>query len=157
MPVVPYTRQVGQRATPNVRLDPNAANETFRTTQPLNLSPVTRLVAEIDEDQRRKADQVAVLAADNALSAHETSLLYDKDAGVLTRQGHDALAASADVEKRWTEGASKIRANLKGDQQLAFDRMAANRWQSINASVQRHVSTEGQKLDASVTETALDN
>lgn len=135
---------------PNFR---HTADE-FAPPNPIDLAPVTRELAGVFERERQKANQVAILDADNQLS--ETQIELQSEA--FKRQGKDALEALPKTAEQWKERASAIESSLSNDdQKLAFRRLATGRWESLHETVARHTDSEMQKYDASTTDAAIQN
>lgn len=155
MPSVPRRDQsVGTAPLPGVRVPVGAPEAAFGVPGAAapDLSPITRQVAEFAAREREKADQLAVLDADNQLATLQTDLLTEAS----TRKGKDALGATEEVHSRWEEGIGSLEKNLTNDRQrMAFRRAAGSRFQSLYASVERHASAEVERYDADVTETAI--
>lgn len=107
---------------------------------------------DIFAEQKRKADQVATLAADNLAAAAETEIQVN------TRQmrGRDSLNAPGYAEKTWKDRTDEIKKTLSNDTQRAsFDRIIGNRYESLNKTVQVHVGDEMRKYDESETEAGI--
>lgn len=106
------------------------------------------------EEHAQKADQVALLDADNQLSSLSTNL----ETQTLSRHGKDALAAGPEVQDAWTKGASDISNGLTNDRQReAFAARADHHWNLLNETVQKHGAQEFQKYDADNTTAAIQN
>lgn len=160
MPVVP--RYGGPRASeaplPNARVQTGAPAAAFGVPAAIDLTGVQREFAQIVQEERDKADQLAVLDADAELSAIETELLYSPETGALQRRGKDALGAPEEVTEAWQKRTGEIGARLTTDRQrLAFQRMVANRGAAIDRTLQRHVATEIERYDTETTEAYLEN
>ena len=123
-----------------------------------DISGLTRAVSEIVRREREKADQVAILEADNRLAEIETSLLYDEKAGALTLRGKNAQGAPEAVAAEWEKRVSEVEKGLTTErQQLAFQQRRQSRWASINGTVQRHVASEALAYDNETANAALAN
>lgn len=108
--------------------------------------------------EKQRADQIAVLDADNQLTEQETTLLHDPARGALTRQGKDAVGivdpTLADFDRR----ASEIAGTLSNrTQQDAFQRLRQSRRQSVHEQVVRHAGSEQLKYDTATTEQFIAN
>lgn len=160
MPTVPRLDQTpaGTAALPGVRVSTGAPAAAFGQPQSIDLGGVGRAAAEIIERERQKADQVAVLDADNKLAELETSLLYDPKAGALNRKGKNAFGAPEEVEGEWRKRVGEIEKGLSTErQQMAFQARVGARWQSVNQTLQRHVSGEIAAYDNETANAALAN
>lgn len=151
MPRVPVLQQqVSTAPLPGARLSPDAPAAAFQPPAPLELSGV----AEIVQRERQKAEQIAVLDADNQLS--EVGLQLQTDA--LKRRGKDALGATGAVAEQWQQRASAIELGLGSESaKLAFRQRAMARWGTLHETVERHAANEAEKYDEQTTNAALVN
>lgn len=149
MPTVPrrQTGYVPRSPTPTVQ-----PGNAFQPVEPVNIGPAAQQIASIVEKHRQRADEVAILEADNKLAELSTSL----ETAALQRRGKDALDAGADVADQWKQAVSDVESSLTNDTQRENFRLRASRhWQSLNSSVQRHGASEFQKYDAEQTDVGL--
>lgn len=156
MPNVPRRDRVAATAPlPGVRVSPDAPAAAFRPVEPIDISGVTRAIADFAAREREKADQLALLDADNRLAKLHTDLELE----ARQRRGKDALSATADIEAKWQEGVGVIEKELGNNDRVrfAFHNRAGNRWQSLYANVERHAAVETERYDNEVTDTALKN
>jgi hypothetical protein len=153
MPTVP--RRVQTTALPAVRISPSAPAEAFQSTTRLpDLSRATGVAAQLLDEERDRADQVALLDADNQLSELGTQLQTE----TLAMRGRDAMGARQRAQEGWTKGASEIENGLASDRQkLAFKRRAQARWSALHETVERHSANEAQQYDVQQTTSALQN
>ena len=108
--------------------------------------------------ERQRADEVALLEAENRLSACEQQRLYDPAAGALTRKGKDALPLPEAVGAEFHALAGEIAAGLSTDRQrAAFARVRAQRGDSLQLTLRRHTFTEMQQYEATELRAYLDN
>jgi hypothetical protein len=114
----------------------------FEPPQPIDISPVTRLVSRIVEEEQAKADTTALIGADGQLASLHNSLLYDPENGALAKRGFDAGPASKSAMEAWQKGVSDISGTLSPNQQIAFQRVAAQRTQDLDNTLARHAATE---------------
>lgn len=165
MPQVPRVREqsVALRPVSGVRVSTDAPLEAFgggaavagveRATQ-----GVVGVFDKIVQDEKRRADQVSVLEADQKLSALETRLLHDPEAGALNKRGKDAFGLPETVMGDFGKGVEEIEAELgNDDQRMAFRRMVVQRQSDIDRNLQRHVSGEMRRHDDQTTESYLAN
>jgi hypothetical protein len=160
MPTVPRIGQpIDTAPLPNARVSTGAPAAAFGgAAKSIDVGGLGRHIAGIIEDEQQKADQVAVLDADNKLASLESSLLYDQKTGVLNRRGQAAFTAPEDVDNEWKKQIGEIEKGLTTDRQLlAFRGRAQSRYQSIFSEVQRHVAGERQQYDTDTTTAALAN
>ena len=100
---------------------------------------------QITERERNKANQTALLEADNQLAEWENSYLHG-DQGVLRLKGKAAMDAPKATREAFDKRAGEIEAGLSNDEQrAAFARARSQRYQAIDLQVQRHT---GQQVDA---------
>jgi hypothetical protein len=122
------------------------------------LSGAERVVRDIWDREQQKANQVAVLDADNQLADLSTKLLYDREAGILQARGKNALEASSKLPDKWQQGVSTIEQSLTNDaQRLAFRRMAVSRFDDVNTTTERHVDQELHAYDEQTTQAGVAN
>lgn len=150
MPTVPRrsTGYVPTSPLPNERVPSGA----FQEAPPVDLSPVTRTIARIAEEEKGKQDELAILDADNKLGALQTDLTVH----ATQYRGKDALGALPDVTDQWRKQADEIRNGLANDdQRLKFEARAAGRFQSLRASVVEHTAGEMKRYDDDTTSSGL--
>lgn len=111
--------------------------------------PLQALGLTMLQDEREKADQTALLKAQNQLAAWKTQALYDPANGAFTKKGEAALPLPEDVQAGFTKASSDIAAGLSTPKQrLAWDRISSQEWQGIDLQVRRHVFSEMQDYQA---------
>lgn len=159
MPVVPrYSGGVERNALQTPRKSNNAPRDAFGVPTPNIAGEAIQNLQQIVVEHKKKADQVAVMEAENGLAALESRLLYDAKDGALTRRGKDAFELPEKVTEAWQAGTSELEAKLtSNEQRLAFANAKAQRSISLNEAVQRHVSKELQAHDDETTQAFLDN
>lgn len=148
MPKVPvYDSQIRSQAAPDVRIDANTYVDSFQSPLKGALDQAPKYFSAYEE-QKRKADQIALTEADAKLSKLETDLLYDKDVGVTNLQGKSAFDAPKIVAEGYNKGAKEIEDSLSNDEQkIAFQKLQLDRGVSIDRTVQKHVGNEIIKYD----------
>lgn len=155
---VPVYQQQVQRAPIrggqiNAQMSPDGAGAAMGGA----LSQAGGQIAQIAQQERQKADQLAVLEADNQLAEFETNRLYDPENGALNRRGRDAFGLPDEVMEEYEKTASQIEGNLSSDRQRqAFQRAKQQRANSINLTIQRHVSRQMQEHDDQTTNSSLE-
>jgi hypothetical protein len=164
MSIVPQYRgnQVQSQALPGVRINQDAPIEAFGGGKANQAAGAVRelggVVEQIAVEEKKKADQLAVLDADQKLSALETRLLHDPQNGALNKRGKDAFGLPDTVLPEFQKQAEEIGKGLSGDsQKLAFQQRLVQRQGFIDSTVQRHVSEQVQKFDDTTTESYLAN
>mgnify|MGYP001575296451 CR=1 FL=1 len=108
--------------------------------------------------EQRRADDVAMMEADNRLSKWENERLYDPRAGALTLQGRDAMGLPEAVGADFEKYAGEIEGTLGSPRQkAAFARLRANRSAQLDLTLRRHVFGEMQKFEATELKALVDN
>lgn len=157
MPVVPRSpeTQVSPSPVPGVRVPtPPAGMFDYGS----GLRQVAGAAAEIYQAEKRRADQVAVLDADNQLDTSKTTLLHDPKSGALTRRGKDALGIVDPTLDAFDRQAGTLQSGLTNpNQRMAFDRLRQAKRQAIFETLTRHAGAEQFKFDTQVTESSIAN
>lgn len=159
MPRVPvYEQKVAPAALPGVRLGATTSPRTFGADIGAGLANVGDAVNKVYLEEKKKADQIAVLDADRAIVEFETSSLYDPKAGALTKRGRDAFGLPDTLLGAYDAKVAEIEKGLTNDEQrLAFKRSAISRRLDFDRTLQRHVASEIRKYDDQATESYLAN
>lgn len=164
MPTVPQrTSTVEDKGLPSITQSATASEETFGGPAAARVTRAAQGLAEtvfkIADEEKRKADQLAILEADKELSALETMLQYDPQNGAMNKSGKDAFALPDTVKAEWEKGAAEIeKKSIKNEsQRSAYRNMVVQRWKSVDGNVQRHVSGEIKKYDSETTEAYITN
>lgn len=114
---------------------------------------VGALAAKQIEDERQKNDDLASLAAQNALAKASA----DITTRALAVQGKDALTLPDTTTKEFTDAADRIGATLVNDRQReAFAKVRGQHDVNLYATVGRHISQEMQSYRASELQSAVD-
>lgn len=159
MPTVPGQRlpSVGPDALPGVLVGTSAPIEVFgggEANRRIGLAPLAEEARSIFEEEKKKADQTAVLKAAAAASALETRLKV----AARQRLGEDAFKAPDDVSAEWAKATGEIEQGLTNDtQRMAFEQVKASHWRELDDAVQTHVADQRVKLNAQVTDAYLAN
>lgn len=150
MPRIPtLQQQVGTAPLPGVRLSPDAPSAAFQPPAPTDLSGA----ADFFQREKAKADQLAVLDADNQLS----ELSLELQSAALQRRGKDALGASQDIAEQWQQRSAVIEGTLRGVQRDAYRQRESARWASLHETVERHAAGEARTFDDQTTTAAITN
>lgn len=159
MPTVPrYTGGAERTALQTPRRSNNAPSSAFGVQQPNILEGAAQNLTQMVEVHKQKADQVAVLDAENGLAALESKILYDAKDGVLNRRGTAAFDAPERATEEWQAGVSELEAKLSNTRQRqAFANAKAQREVSLHTAVQQHVSSQLREHDTEVTQSFLTN
>lgn len=165
MPVVPrYSEpQVREQGLPGVRITPSAPIEAFGGGDAVAgvfkaAQGAGDVMQKYAAEEKKKADQLAVLDADKKLSEMETRLLYDPQMGALNKKGRDSFGLPDQVMGEFGKGVQEIEKSLNNDEQrMQFRRSAISRQVDIDRQIQKHVSGEIRQYDSTVTESYLAN
>lgn len=113
---------------------------------------------QIVEEEYRRADEAALLEAENKLASWEHARLYDPERGALAVHGKDSFGLPETVAGEYAEVTSEIEGALTTPRQKeAFARIKAQRGQSIDLALRRHVFTEMERHEASELKAFIDN
>ncbi len=106
MPIVPRypVPQVETAPLPAARVSADAPAAAFGVPAAPDLSGVQRVFAQIVEEERQKADQLAVLDADNQLAQLGTDL----ETRALSRRGKEAFGALGETADEWQRRTAEI-------------------------------------------------
>lgn len=122
------------------------------------LQKVTGIVAEIYQDQKRQADEVASLEAINRGWDATNSLVYDPANGALRRENKDAIGITdrtlAAFDKVWSEIEFTAKNNA---QRLAVRRAREAKRYETSLLLMRYEADQRDRLDKTETEKALAN
>lgn len=131
---------------------------TFGLASARGIQALGRASFEIYQDEKRKADEIAVLDANRELVEFETDLLYNPETGLLNKRGRDAFQASEATLQQFTDKIGEIETRLGNDEQkLAFRRSSSSRQVNMDRTVQRHVAKERTEFDKTVTDNFIAN
>ncbi len=136
-------RQVAQQPLSGQRLGVRATPEGMGAGLASGAQQATGAMLEVYERERGKADELAVMEADQRLAQWEAETVFDEKTGLLRRRGRDALGVPDDAMKSLSKLRSEIERGLVGDRQLvAFTKKANARQQEIQRRLQNHVAGE---------------
>lgn len=159
VPVIPTftTPEIAEQVAPNVKFGSPTSLETFgggaSAAGPEQAAQHALGVSmDLVNDERRKADQIAVTDADTKLNDAKTDAMYNPQSGYYKLKGKDALAAASDTVQDFKDTASDIMDDLSPQQQRMFAMKAANHISSFNAQVQQHAFQQGQEYDTQSTD-----
>jgi hypothetical protein len=157
MPTVPvYNRQVQESGTPNIRVNPSAPIDSFGGGQGLNkIQQASDEVFSIVQNERKKADQLAVLEADAATANLKNKLFYDPKEGAMNKRGKDAFGAVDEYNIKFDEETKKIEEGLNGNQKAAFRQRLIEHKGDLNNQLQKHVFAESQEFDKQTSEARI--
>jgi hypothetical protein len=175
MPVVRTygTRRVGTAALPGVRrtaaeteLSRGAGLERARAETAQTLGAVGGAVARqaggifarLQAEEVQRADETALLEAENRLATWENQRLYDPQTGALAVKGKAAMPLPEEVGAEFEQVSGDIAASLSTDRQRrAFARQRANRAVALDSTLRRHVFGEIQTYEAGELKAFVEN
>lgn len=108
------------------------------------------------QQEQDRADEVALLEAENRMAAWENKRLYDPKSGAYVQRGKNALGLPEAIAQEFGEQAGAIEQGLTTDRQRdAFAKLRAQRGTNLDLGIRRHVfqqmqTWEGEELQASV-------
>lgn len=164
-------RRVGTAALPGVRrtaaetaLSTGAGVERERGRTAQAFSSLAGQVADVAIDTRgqlieqetRRADEVALLDAENRISTWEQQRLYDPEAGAFAQRGKNAMGLPETIAQEYSDLTGEVEASLGTDRQReAFAKLRQRRGLDLDLSIRRHVFTqmqayEGEELNAAI-------
>jgi hypothetical protein len=104
--------------------------------------------AELQQKERDRADNVAILNASTELTKWENERLYNPNGGALTVKGKDAFPLPEMINGEFDTKAGEIEAGLGTDRQRQeFARVKASRAVNLDATIRRHVFGEMQHYE----------
>lgn len=116
------------------------------------------VVGQIAQAERQRADEVALMDAENKLSAWERRRLYDPQGGALATKGRDSFGLPETVAGEFEQVAGEIEKGLGTDRQRrAFARVKGNRSAQVDLTLRRHVLGEMQAYEAGELKAFVDN
>ena len=112
----------------------------------------------LQEEERRRANDLAVLGAENRLAEWERTRLYDPKQGALTLKGKDSFELPETIEEEFGKLAGELETGLGNpEQKAAFARVRAQRQNQVSMTVRRHVYGEMQTYRAQELKARVDN
>ncbi|MBP2635058.1 MAG: hypothetical protein H6Q72_965 [Firmicutes bacterium] len=131
-----YERKVGINAPPTVRVDPTSVSANTYGQQVFQ--GMEKAAAGMQEYQD-KQDTANVVAAKNDIQNRMTDLLYNKDSGLMFKEGAQANGLGNTFNTEFDKSANDIRKGLKNSrQQQAFDQYIANYRNGLNVHINTH-------------------
>lgn len=128
------------------------------TARPVDLSSTANLAADIYQQERKQADQIAVMAAAAKLSSLETDTLWNPQTGALNTKGKDAFGVPERVAETWQKGVDDIEGTLTTDEQkLRFRQAAQSHGAAIHEQVTSHVAAQRTQYANEVTTSYVEN
>jgi hypothetical protein len=159
VPVVPKYQEprVQEQGLAGVRISPDVSPEAFGTGRSFDkMEQATQqlggVAQGIAQEEKKKADQIAHIAADGAASKAQTDL----QVSISKMEGRDAAAAPDYAQEQWKKTIQPIRDGLSNDdQKLAFDKSTAARWDEIYKHTQLHVAGQLKAYDDKETDSYI--
>jgi len=110
------------------------------------------------QQEHDRADNVALLAAGNALATWEHQRLYDPETGALQVKGKDAMPLPEAIAADYGRQADAIAAGLTTPRQKqAFAQLRAQRGEALDLTIRRHVFGEMQTYQGQEVNAAVEN
>lgn len=116
----------------------------------------TGALAQTIREERQKANETALLKADNALEAWRRKRLNDPDSGALAVKGEAAMGLPEQVGDEFNKLADDIAAGLNDEQRSAFDKIRSQTFGTIDLEVRRHVFNQMQEFRSSELKAGID-
>lgn len=174
MPVVPrVTRQVQLQELPGVRLTAAETPESLgagvaeaQGQQGQALAGIGAKTAALGEgmyakaieEERKRADDVAILSASSQLAQWENKRIYDPTSGALTVKGQAAFGLPEQVGQEYSDRADEIGATLTTDRQKqTFARIRAERGIDLDGTLRKHTYAEIQQYQGQELQAFVDN
>jgi hypothetical protein len=108
----------------------------------------TAAYTKMADDERQRADEVALLEAENKLSRWEQQRLYDPATGALAVKGKDAMPLPETVGGEFEKVAGEVAAGLNTDRQRqAYEKLKAHHGLNLDLTLRRHVYGEMQQYE----------
>lgn len=117
-------------------------------------------VSQFAQNERRKADEAALLDADTQLQKWQLDTMFNPQSGVYTKKGSNALDVTNQTLDQFEAAQAKIGEGLKTESQRArYNEMVSRRRLSLDADLNRYEFGERQnyydQVDAGQVETAM--
>lgn len=114
--------------------------------------------ARIKDEERRRADDVAILAAQNKLDAWELERLHNPQTGALNVRGQAAFTLPEEIDAEYDRVVGEIGQGLgTPEQRLAFEKLSSNRRGNVRLNIRRHVAGEMRAFEAGELKGTLEN
>ena len=110
---------------------------------------------QIEDKERRKANQLLLQEKDLSLSKTVNSLLYDRETGAMNRLGKDALGAADELNPKFSAAVEKLREGMTVEQAGAFNAAVTSRKKSLDRVLKQHMARQGMIYDEEVTKSSI--
>lgn len=150
----PLIDPIGSIALPSVQLTPQARPDSSAGLIAVGqgVQNVGQDTADIETKMNDQANTAVLLGQQKGLDDWEAQNIYDPQNGALQKRGQNALGVTQTTLGDFDKYAQTQQDNLSNtDQQLAFEKMALSRRQTIERTMETH---EGQQIDALHVDTA---
>lgn len=157
MPTPRYQQRVEEARLPGARVENTSNEEAFgggRSFDRLRqaVGGLGQEIADIARKAKNDADQLAVLNADSKLAELQVGLQIEGE----KFRGGEAMKGMDHVQQGWGQGLDEIKKGLSNEEQRrAFERISANRWESLNKHQQLYAAKESQVFDRESTDSAI--
>lgn len=112
----------------------------------------------IQKQERARADEVALLNAQNQLDAWEITRLHDPETGAYNIKGKDSFTLPETIDADFQKVTSEIDKGLATpEQRIAFAKIKSNRAANVAVGVRRHVAGEMRQYEAQELDATLNN
>lgn len=145
MPQVPVLseRRITPQGIPNARVQEGVSPGAFGAQFGAALMESGRDLAGIAQHERDKADNAAVLEAENGLDSWESGALFDARTGAFTKRGKDAFDLPNQVLPQFDKEAKRIEEGLGSDRAKGVYRQRAQQRRAfIEKKLNQHESGE---------------
>lgn len=177
MPVVPYgQRKVATDAIPGVRktaaetpLSTGVGLEQARENKFEAVAKLGEVASQagretyrqartVADAEAKRADEIALLDAQNQLDSWEHPRLYDPNTGALSVHGKDAMPLPEVVGEEFQKVAGDISKGLGNDRQrVKFARIQEQRGQMLDLNLRKHVYGEMQRYEGQELQATIEN
>jgi hypothetical protein len=138
-----YERQEQLQPQPRARLDERVSDSAFGAAAGAALQRTGAVIQQVQQVERDRADQSALLEADTAIDDWERGNLLDSETGAYTKRGKNALGLADQVLPNFDAESKRIEGTLGSERaKLAFRGQAQRRRQQISTNLERHEFTE---------------
>jgi hypothetical protein len=101
------------------------------------------------QQETERADDVALMNAQNRLDQTVTGILYDPEKGALNKKGPASFSTPEQTATDYNTAAGEIARSLSTDRQrLAFQKLAGNKASQLDLTVRRHVAEQITQYEA---------
>ncbi len=157
---MPIARLRGQQLSPQRLNLPRG--QAVPSTAALSLaeagSQIAGVFAEVQKDERQKADRAAILEAQNKLDAAETTLAFDPETGAYAKRGKSAFNLPGQYLPEYDKIVGDIGNSLSSPRQKQiFTEIVAERRTKFDRNLNVHESGEREKYYDATDDAALKN